>query len=48
MFGFNENTLIQTLILQAYQEFRGDFWLRYDRTLKHTTLIEILKQCNYL
>lgn len=24
----------QTLILQAYQEFRVDFWLRYDRTFR--------------
>ena len=24
----------QTLILQAYQEFRSDFWLRYDRTFR--------------
>ena len=24
----------QTLILQAYQEFKGDFWLRYDHTFR--------------
>ena len=24
----------QTLILQAHQEFQGDFWLRYDRTFR--------------
>ena len=24
----------QTLILQAHQEFQGDFWLRYDHTLR--------------
>ena len=33
----------QTLILQAYQEFHGDFWLRYDRTFrqKAATLMDI-------